>query len=200
MLCCSPPASSSTPLRPSVYYPSISLVVNTMRVRALCDHLCPFLCFRPYLYRLEVRLDLYGANPAPRSKGRTSVPSSALPRFLLPSFPPSSSLPCFLLPPLPHFLPPASLPLSIQFHATVSPPSPLSIPAVRIELQSKQVRTRMSFRFKYKAFNRSSNQRHYPREIQVLWSQKLRHRDNYIVMLWREYDTAEDSEPKGNSS
>ena len=119
-----PTASSSTPLRPSVYYPSISLVVNTMRVRALCDHLCPFLCFRPYLYRLEVRLDLYGANPAPRSKGRTSVPSSALPRFLLPSFPPSSYLPRFLLL-LPHFLRPASLPPS--FSST--PPSILHLPS-----------------------------------------------------------------------
>ena len=38
MLCCFPPASSSTPLRLSVCYPSISLVVNIMYIRTFCDH------------------------------------------------------------------------------------------------------------------------------------------------------------------
>ena len=63
------------------------------------------------MYRFEVRLELYGTNDAPRSKGRPSLPSSALPGFLLPSFPPLSYLPRFLLPLLlPQFLCPASLP------------------------------------------------------------------------------------------
>ena len=40
MLCCSAaPASSSTPLRPSVHYPSISLVVKLMFIQTFCDHL-----------------------------------------------------------------------------------------------------------------------------------------------------------------
>ena len=39
VMCCSPPASSSTPLRPSVCYPSINLVVNIMCVRIFCNHL-----------------------------------------------------------------------------------------------------------------------------------------------------------------
>ena len=38
MLCCSP-ASSSTSLRPSLCYPSISLVVNVNRIRIFCGHL-----------------------------------------------------------------------------------------------------------------------------------------------------------------
>ena len=39
MLCFSPPpASSSTPLRPSVCYPSISLVVNITCIRIFCTH------------------------------------------------------------------------------------------------------------------------------------------------------------------
>ena len=40
MLCCSPtPASSGTPLRPSVYYPRIGLVVNIIYIRTFCVHL-----------------------------------------------------------------------------------------------------------------------------------------------------------------
>ena len=38
VMCCFPPASSSTPLRLSVCYPSISLVVNIMYIRTFCDH------------------------------------------------------------------------------------------------------------------------------------------------------------------
>ena len=37
MLGFSPPASSSTPLRPSVYYRIISLVINIIYIRTLCD-------------------------------------------------------------------------------------------------------------------------------------------------------------------
>ena len=48
MLCCSPPpASSSTPLRLSVCYPSISLVVNIMYIRTFCDHLNALYIFDP---------------------------------------------------------------------------------------------------------------------------------------------------------
>ena len=40
ILCCSaPPASSNTPLRPSVHYPSISLVVKMMFIQIFRDHL-----------------------------------------------------------------------------------------------------------------------------------------------------------------
>ena len=40
MLCCSaPPACSRTPLRPSVHYPSISLVVKMMFIQIFRDHL-----------------------------------------------------------------------------------------------------------------------------------------------------------------
>ena len=69
MLCCSvPPAYSSTPLRPSVHYPSISLVVNRMYINSCILWPCKCtLYFRPDLYRFDVRLELYGANAAPRS-------------------------------------------------------------------------------------------------------------------------------------
>ena len=40
MLCCSVlPSSSSTPLRPSVYNASISLLVNIISIRTVCDNL-----------------------------------------------------------------------------------------------------------------------------------------------------------------
>ena len=39
MLCGSPPASSSTPLRPSVYNASINLAVNKINIRRFCDRL-----------------------------------------------------------------------------------------------------------------------------------------------------------------
>ena len=48
MLCCSsPPASSNTPLRPSVCHPSISLVVNIMFIRIFCEHLNVLYVFDP---------------------------------------------------------------------------------------------------------------------------------------------------------
>ena len=48
MLCCSPlPASSSTPLRPSLCYPSISLVVNIMFIIVFCGHLNVIYIFDP---------------------------------------------------------------------------------------------------------------------------------------------------------
>ena len=72
MLCCSaPPACSSTPLRPSVHYPIIRLVVNVVCIQKLCDYLNIIYIFhlntvyifdQTDLYRLEVRLELYGAN------------------------------------------------------------------------------------------------------------------------------------------
>ena len=39
VMCCLTPASSSTPLRPSVYNARISLIVNKMCIRNFCDHL-----------------------------------------------------------------------------------------------------------------------------------------------------------------
>ena len=50
MLCCSaPPARSSTPLRPSVHYPSISLVVNIMHtgIQTFCGRLNVIYIFGP---------------------------------------------------------------------------------------------------------------------------------------------------------
>ena len=47
-LCCSlSPASSNTPLRPSVCHPSISLVVNIMFIRIFCEHLNVLYVFYP---------------------------------------------------------------------------------------------------------------------------------------------------------
>ena len=64
VMCCStPPACSSTPLRPSVHYPSISLVVNMMCIQTFCDRLNVHYIFdQTGFYRFEVRLELYGAN------------------------------------------------------------------------------------------------------------------------------------------
>ena len=60
---CSAPACSSTPLRPSVHYPSISLVVNIVCIQTFCDHLNVIYVFdQKDLYRFESRLELYGAN------------------------------------------------------------------------------------------------------------------------------------------
>ena len=39
MCCSSPPASSSTPLLLSLYYPSIGLVVNIIHTQIFCDHI-----------------------------------------------------------------------------------------------------------------------------------------------------------------
>ena len=65
MMCCSaPPACSSTPLRPSVHYPSISLVVNLMRIHSFCEHPKALYIFRTDILAsfFEVRLELNGAN------------------------------------------------------------------------------------------------------------------------------------------
>ena len=72
-----------------------------------------------------------------RSRSQLSLPSSALPRFLAPSLPPSSALPRFLLPSLPHFLSHASLPLCFPSSPSILHLS--SVPAVRAELQNKQL-------------------------------------------------------------
>ena len=113
-MCCFPPASSSTPLRPSVYYPSINLVVNIRFIRRFCDHLSIYI-FSTILLSFwsqagTLRRECHDSFEGPTS----SLPSSALPRFLVPSFPPSSYLPRFILPPLPQFLRPASLPPSFS--------------------------------------------------------------------------------------
>ena len=60
MLCCSAPlASSNTPLRPSVSYPSIRLVASIIYIR---KNKSPYKCpsyFRLGWHRFEVRLGLY---------------------------------------------------------------------------------------------------------------------------------------------
>ena len=45
VMCCFPPASSSTPLWPSVCYPSISLVVSIMYIRIFCHQLSALYSF-----------------------------------------------------------------------------------------------------------------------------------------------------------
>ena len=64
MLCCSAHlVCSSTPLRPSVNYPSISLVVNIMYIQTFCEHLNVLNNFdQTDLNRVEVRLELNGTN------------------------------------------------------------------------------------------------------------------------------------------
>ena len=63
MLCSSaPPACSSTPLRPSINYPSISLV-NIMCTQTFCENLNVLYIFdQTDLYRFDVRLELYATN------------------------------------------------------------------------------------------------------------------------------------------
>ena len=52
-----------TLLRPSVQYPSISLLVKLVCIQTLCDHLKALYIFdQTYVHRFEVRLELYGAN------------------------------------------------------------------------------------------------------------------------------------------
>ena len=53
-------------LRPSMHYPSISFVVNIMytSIHTFCENLNVLYIFdQTYLYRVEVRLELNGANP-----------------------------------------------------------------------------------------------------------------------------------------
>ena len=47
LYCSAPPASSSTPLRPSVYYWSFGLVVNVVYIRTLCDYINVVYIFYP---------------------------------------------------------------------------------------------------------------------------------------------------------
>ena len=118
MLCCFPPASSSTPLRPSVNYPSISLVVNMKCIRTFCDHQQEL-----YIFDQTGIVLKSGWNSTARIPRLVRRADSL---FLRPaSLPTSSSLPRFLLPPRPHFLRPASLPPS--FSST--PPSILHLPS-----------------------------------------------------------------------
>ena len=80
-LCCSaPPACLSTPLRPSVPYPSISLVVNIVCIQTFCGHLnVLYILNQADLYRFEAKLELYGVN------ARLAI---CLPSFS-PSYPPT---------------------------------------------------------------------------------------------------------------
>ena len=51
VICCSaPPASSSTPLRTSVYYPSMNLVLNIIYIPTFCEYLNILYIFDPTLY------------------------------------------------------------------------------------------------------------------------------------------------------
>ena len=103
MLCCSvPAASSNAPLRQSVRYPNIGLVVNKIYIRIFCDHINVLQVFDQTCIVVK---SAWNSNAAPGSKGRPSLPSSALPCFFLPSFPPPSYLLRFLLPPMLRFYP-----------------------------------------------------------------------------------------------
>ena len=64
VMCCStPPACSSTPLRPSVHYPSVSLAVNIIYIQTFCENLHFVYIFdQADLDRVEVRLEFNGAN------------------------------------------------------------------------------------------------------------------------------------------
>ena len=116
MFCCSaPPACSSTPLRPSVHYPIISLGVNIMYIQTFCGHLnVTYIIDQTYLYRVEVRLELNGANaclivgPPPLYPSHSPTPPPSRWPALTTKYPPSPSfssfdaacvkLCCFLLP------------------------------------------------------------------------------------------------------
>ena len=98
LYCSAPPACSSTPLRPSVHYPSISFVVNIMCIHTFCDHPNVLTIFdQTDLYQFEVRLELYGAN----ARLVVSPPS------LSPSHPPT--------PPASRWASLTTLPLLIKF-------------------------------------------------------------------------------------
>ena len=99
MLCCSaPPAWSSSPLRPSMHYPSTSLVVNIMHIQPFCEHLNILYIFdQTDLYRVEVRLELNGAN------ARLIVSPPSLTPSYPPTPPPSRSPGLITLPPLAKF-------------------------------------------------------------------------------------------------
>ena len=142
-----PPASWSVPLRQSVRYRSTDLVVNIMCIRTFCDHINILHIFESFEVRLELLCHAWFEGP--------TLSSSALPRFLFPSFPPSSYLSRFLLPLLPHFLRLTSLPPTFSsthllFHHTVHPPCPLSIPVDRV---AKQAAPRTSFGFDLRAYS-----------------------------------------------
>ena len=63
MCCIGPPACSSTPLRPSVHYPSVSLAVNIIYIQTFCENLHFVYIFdQADLDRVEVRLEFNGAN------------------------------------------------------------------------------------------------------------------------------------------
>ena len=99
---CSAPACSSTPLRPSVHSPSISLVVYIMCIQTLCDHLnVLYFSTRQDLHRFEVRLELYGANarlvvsPPSLSPSHPPTPHRQADGQLSPLYPPSPSFSSF---------------------------------------------------------------------------------------------------------
>ena len=95
MLCCFPPlASSRTPLRPSVCYQSISLVVNMMYTRVCCDHLNISSIFDPACIVMES-----GWSSLVRMPRLVVSPPSLSPSH--PSTPPPSRWPALItLPPL----------------------------------------------------------------------------------------------------
>ena len=97
MLCCSRPASSSTPLRPSVYYPSISLVVDIIYIRTCCEYLNVFYIFDPVCTVLKLGWNSTARTPRLVLGPRSLLPP--LPPFLQASFPPSvaSTFPLSLL-------------------------------------------------------------------------------------------------------
>ena len=116
MLCCFPPASSSTPLRPSVNYPSISLILIIRCIRTFSGHLNVLHIFGQTCIVLKS-----GWSPAARMP---RLVRRADPLFLRPASLPPSFLSCSVLsaslPPSspPYFLCPASL---SSFSSSISP-------------------------------------------------------------------------------
>ena len=75
-----PPASSSTPFRPSVYYASFSLVVNIEYIRIFCDHLHIVYVVDQTCIVLKSGWNstcLLYTSPSPRDKRQSRMPSSA---------------------------------------------------------------------------------------------------------------------------
>ena len=98
MCCSAPPACSSTPLRPSVHYPSISPVVNIVCIETFCENLNVLYIFdQTDLCRVEVRLELNGMN------ARLIVSPPSLSPSHPPTPPPSRWPALTILPPSPSF-------------------------------------------------------------------------------------------------
>ena len=97
MLRCSPPASSSTSLRPAVCYSSIRLVVNIVCIRIFCDYLKVLYIFGPTCIVLKSGWSSTAQMP------RLVVSPPSLSPFHPPTPPPSRWQALIALPPLVKF-------------------------------------------------------------------------------------------------